>query len=135
MSTLHRFVAAASVVLSFATGCASCAQQGVGVIQGPINDPSNRTLRRDMLALGVSQFCSEAQKHSAPLKMNDDQPVVGRFFPRQCTAKTLDNGDLSVSLAGEGYAWTNVSKKVTFGMTAAAVYDQDFLMSGPTLYA
>lgn len=129
------FAAIASVVVSFGSGCASCAQNSLGVIQGPINDPSNHTLRRDMLAFGLSKFCGEMVKHSAPLKLNEDQPVIGRFYPQTCTSKQLENGDLFVTFGGRGYAWTNLSKKITFTMDGQVVYDEDFLMDGSTMYA
>lgn len=134
-ASLFRFSLAAAVVLSFGSGCASCAQQGLGVIQGPLNDPSNRQLRRDILAFGLQQFCGELVKHSAPLKLSDDQPTIGRFFPQTCTSKQLDNGDLFVTFGGQGYAWTNLSKKITFTMDGSVVYDQDFIMDGSTMYA
>ncbi len=116
-------------------GCASCAQSYLGVMPGVINDPSNRTLRREILSFGIGQFCTELVKHSAPLKLADDQPAIGRFFPTACSTKTLDNGDLLVSLGGDGYAWTNLTKKVTFDMTGTLEYDQDFQMDGSTMYA
>jgi hypothetical protein len=116
-------------------GCASCAQSYLGVMPGVINDPSNRTLRREILSFGIGQFCTELVKHSAPLKLADDQPAIGRFFPTTCSTKTLENGDLLVSLGGDGYAWTNLTKKVTFDMTGTLEYDQDFQMDGSTMYA
>ena len=47
----------------------------------------------------------------------------------------LPNGDLFVQFAGDGYAWTNLSKKVTFTMDGTLTYDVDFLMDGCTAYA
>jgi hypothetical protein len=116
-------------------GCTSCAQSYLGIMPGAINDPANRTLRREILSYGIGQFCTELQKHSAPLKLADDQPAIGRFFPKTCTAKALQNGDLLVSLTGDGYGWTNLSKKVTFEMSGTIEYDQDFQLDGSTMYA
>ena len=116
-------------------GCASCAQSYLGIMPGTINDPSNRTLRREILSYGIGQFCTELMKHSAPLKLADDQPAIGRFFPSSCDAKKLPDGDLQVTLGGDGYAWTNLSKKVTFDMTGTIEYDQDFQLDGSTMYA
>ncbi len=45
------------------------------------------------------------------------------------------NGDLVVTLGGDGYAWTNLSKKVTFDMSGTIEYDQDFQLDGSTMYA
>jgi hypothetical protein len=116
-------------------GCSSCAQSYLGIMPGAINDPANRTLRREILAYGIGQFCTELQKHSAPLKLADDQPAIGRFFPKTCTTKALENGDMLVSLTGEGYGWTNLSKKATFEMSGTIEYDQDFQLDGSTMYA
>ncbi len=129
------FVVIAAVWLSFGSGCAGCAQSSLSVIQGPLNDPTNRTLRRDMLAFGLSQFCTEMVKHSAPLKLNEDQPVIGRFYPANCTSKQLPNGDIFMTFGGRGYAWTNLSKKISFTTDGQLVYDEDFLMDGSTMYA
>lgn len=105
------------------------------MISGPINDPSNRSLRRDILAFGIKQFCPEMVRHSAPLKLVEDSPAIGRFYPRTCTQQTLENGDLFVQFSGAGYAYTNVSKKITFQMAGTVTYDPDFSMDGSTMYA
>lgn len=117
------------------SGCASCGQSTLGALSGPVNDPGNRTLRRQILAYGIGEFCTEMLKHDAPLKLAEDQPVIGRFYPHSCQAKELSNGDLFVSFAGSGYAWTNVSKKLAFDMNGGVEYNQDFLMDGSTMYA
>ncbi len=102
---------------------------------GTINDPSNRTLRREILQHGIGEFCTELQKHSAPLKLADDQPAIGRFFPTTCQTKQTADGNLVVALSGDGYGWTNLSKKVTFDMSGTIEYDQDFQLDGSTMYA
>jgi hypothetical protein len=117
------------------SGCASCGQSFLGVISGPINDPSNRSLRRDILSFGIKQFCPEMVHHNAPLKLQEDTPAIGRFYPRTCTQQMLENGDLFVQLSGVGYAYTNVSKKISFQMSGTVTYDPDFLMDGGTMYA
>lgn len=126
---------ACAVLLGSGAGCAGCGQCALGALQGPINDPSNRALRRDILAYGIKQFCPEMVKHNAPLQLQADAPAIGRFFPRACAQQTLENGDLYVQFSGVGYAWTNVSKKVSFTMEGTVAYDPDFLMDGCTAYA
>lgn len=121
-----------------APGCASCAGTGqglLGIMPGAINDPGNRSLRRAILQYGLDQFCQQMLEHNAPLTLAADSPNIGRFYPRTCAQKQLDNGDLVVSFGGEGYAFTNVSKKVTFQSSGTVEYDQDFLMDGSTMYA
>lgn len=121
-----------------APGCASCAGTGqgmLGIMPGAINDPGNRSMRRAILQYGLDQFCQQMTTHNAPLTLSPDSPNIGRFYPRTCAQRQLDNGDLVVSFSGEGYAFTNVSKKVTFQSSGTVEYDQDFLMDGSTMYA
>jgi hypothetical protein len=109
------------------TACAACGPSAIcTAVSGPINDPSNRTLRRNLMAFGLGQFCTQMTTREAPLKLAADAPIIGRFYPQQCTQQTLDNGDLWVQFSGFGYAYTNLSKKVTFTSAATIQYNQDF---------
>jgi hypothetical protein len=92
--------------------------------RGTINQPENRSMRRALLTKAMGDFCDQMKSRSAPLKLNADSPVIGRFFPNQCAAKEGDN--LEVAFAGYGYAWTNVTKKITFTGGGAAAYRYDF---------
>jgi hypothetical protein len=103
-----------------------CGPSSVCKWGGPINDPSNRTLRRDILSYGLAEFCREMLTHNAPLKLAPDAPVIGRFYPQHCQQQKLDNGDLRVSFDGMGYAFTELSRKVTFTSSATIQYDEDF---------
>lgn len=126
-----------AVMPALASGC-SCTgagQRALGMIAGPINDPGNRSLRRSILSWGLDVFCKEMLKRNAPLKLVEESPVIGRFYPTQCTQRELDGGDLFVAFSGQGYAYTNVSKKLSFASTGTVRYDQDFQMDGSTLYA
>jgi hypothetical protein len=104
----------------------ACSPNAVCKLGGPINDPSNRTLRRNIMSFGLSQFCQQMTTRNAPLTLAPDPSVVGRFFPQHCTQQTLDNGDLWVHFDGFGYAWTNLSRKATFTSAATIQYNQDF---------
>jgi hypothetical protein len=104
----------------------ACSPNAICKIAGPINDPSNRTLRRSIMSFGLGAFCSRITTHSAPLTISPDAAVIGRFFPQHCVQRVLDNGDLWVQFDGFGYAWTNLSRKVTFTSTATIQYNQDF---------
>jgi hypothetical protein len=114
------------VALLTAPGCTSCGQSVLCAIRGPINDPSNYGLRRSIMGMGLKEFCHEMTSHNAPLKLLDTAPVTGRFYPQHCTQKELDNGDLYVEFDGVGYAWTALSKKISFSMSGAVDYNQDF---------
>jgi len=107
----------------------------LGVIDGPINDPDNRSLRRAIMAFGLKEFCHEMTTHDAPLKSSEDSPVSGRFFPTTCAERETSDGNLDVTFGGSGYAWTNISKKLSFTSSGSIEYDQDFLMDGSTMYA
>lgn len=75
---------------------------------------------------GLDQFCQQMPRHNAPLKLTADAPIIGRFYPQHCQQQELENGDLWVHFDGFGYAWTNLSKKVTFTSAATITYNQDF---------
>lgn len=81
-------------------------------------------MRRSMLRKAMGDFCKQMTTRNAPLKLSVDSPIIGRFYPTQCTANESDL--LSVSFSGYGYAWTNVTKKITFTGAGAAAYRYDF---------
>jgi len=95
-------------------------------VRGPINAPSNYSLRRAIMAHGLGEFCHEMLTHNTPLSLLPGAPTVGRFFPKTCTQATLPNGDLFIQFEGIGYAFTPLSKKLTFSVSGAVEYDQDF---------
>jgi hypothetical protein len=80
-----------------------------------------------MLRKGMGDFCKHMLEHDAPLRLAPESPVIGRFYPTQCNAPEGD--DLNVTFAGYGYAYTNLSKKMTFTANAAALYRYDFLVT------
>jgi hypothetical protein len=126
--SLARLPSAACVALAAAglALAAACSPNAVCKLGGPINDPSNRTLRRSIMGYGLGQFCQQMTTRNAPLTLAPDPNVIGRFFPQHCTQQVLDNGDLWVHFDGFGYAWTALSRKVTFTSAATIQYNQDF---------
>jgi hypothetical protein len=125
-------LAAAATLCATAAGCS--AQGLVALMPGVINDPRNRTLRRELMSFGSGEFCKEATQRGAPLRINPDDPIVGRFFAKDCTYRELDNGDVFVQIRGEGYGWAQASGRVGFRAAAAIQYNQDFLVDGSTMY-
>lgn len=117
------------LLVGAAVSLAGCPESAVCTFRGSINDPANRTMRRSLMNKGLGEFCTRMRGRSVPLRMYPESPAVGRFFPQDCARKELDNGDQYVEFAGFGYAYTNVSKKLTFTMSAAVEYNQDFLVS------
>jgi hypothetical protein len=96
-----------------------------------INEPENLTMRRSLLRKGMGDFCQQMTSRSAPLRLSPDSPVIGRFFPTACNAS--QDEQLYAEFGGFGYGWTNVTKRVTFTMSGAALYRYDFtvLEDGP----
>lgn len=113
---------------------ASCGQSALALMPGVVNDPQNLSLRREILRYATSSMCTEMLRRSVPLKLRDEDPVTGRFFPSSCYAQDLNNEHLLVQFGGRGYAWTNITKRLGFEAGGAIEYDQDFLMDGSTMY-
>jgi hypothetical protein len=125
-------------------GCAACERAGMvglSLMGGTINDPANKSLRRGMMAFALDRACQEMMMRPAALREGGElsgsatNPTNGRFFPRSCVQSEAPNGDLVMSFAGVGYSYAAGVHKVTFEASATVQFDQDFLMSGDTMYA
>lgn len=106
-------------------GAASMSLLGPGVI----NNPKNKSLRFDILKFGLDRFCFEMTRRGAPLKLSDDQPVVGRFFADTCSQTVLDDErrkSIIVQYTGKGYGWTNLTGRIGFTAAGLAEYAPDF---------
>lgn len=119
-------IAFAVAIATGASAATACSPNSICALAGPINDPSNRSLRRSLMSFGLGQFCQQMTARDTPLTLAPNAPIVGRFFPQHCIQQVLDNGDLWVQFDGFGYAWTSLSRKVTFTSTATIQYNQDF---------
>jgi hypothetical protein len=113
---------------------ASCGQVALAIMPGVVNDPSNRSLRRALFSYAVDEICSEALKRSLALKLRDEDPTIGRFFPTSCQLQQLENDNLFIHFEGHGYAWTNVTGRMGFQASAAVEYDHDFVIEDGTMY-
>jgi hypothetical protein len=114
---------------------------GTGAINvlsaGVINDPSNKSLRFDLLKFGLEQFCSEMQRRGLALKMRDGDPNIGRFSATSCQSQVLDEPNrqtILIRFAGRGYAWTNVTQRVGFEAQGLVEYAPDFRMHNDAMY-
>ena len=104
---------------------------------GVVNNPKNKSLRFDILKFGLERFCLEMTRRGVPLKLSDDQPVLGRYFADNCNSQVLDDEQRKsfvVQYSGKGYAWTNLSKRVGFKAAGLIEYAPDFLMHEGALY-
>lgn len=93
--------------------------------RGTINEPENLSMRRSLLRKGMGDVCKQMLSRSAPLRLANDSPVIGRFFPTQCAANDQD-GNLYMQFSGVGYGYTNVTKKMSFTTSGAALFRYDF---------
>jgi len=128
------FVRLASLVFCSSFVGASCGQTSLAVMPGVINNPQNLTLRRGIFSFAQGEICKEVKKRSLPLKLREEDPATGRFFPGTCATQELATGNLFLQFGGYGYAWTNLTKRMGFDASAAVEYQHDFLMDGSTMY-
>lgn len=113
---------------------ASCGSSAIGLMPGVINDPHNLSLRRSLLNYGLGQVCDEIRARSMPLRLGEQEPVAGRFFPTRCASRDIGGGVVTVEITGHGYVWTERSLRLGFEAAAAVNYDIDFLLDGSTMY-
>jgi hypothetical protein len=74
-------------------------------------------------------------KRGAPLRLADGAPVVGRFFPAGCQSVLNDERQtVTLQFSGDGYAWTPITKRISFTCTATVEYKPDFHKDGGTVY-
>ncbi len=119
-----------AVLLSGCPSKESVGSNAIGVLgPGVINNPKNKSLRFDILKFGLDRFCFEMTRRGAPLKLSDDQPVLGRFFADSCNQTILDDEtrkSLVVQYSGKGYGWTNLSGRIGFTASGLIEYAPDF---------
>lgn len=110
-----------AVASAFTAGC-SC--NPACQFRGTMNEPDKLSMRRAMLRKAMGDVCKQMTSRNVPLRMSNDAPVIGRYYPKQCNAN--ETGELALSFAGFGYGWTNLTKKLTFTSGASASYKYDF---------
>ena len=138
----HRLVAFALLTLGLLLPSCAGMAQGTGasvlaIMPGVINRADNKSLRFAMLKYGLDTFCQEMLKRGAPLKLADDQPSVGRFYPQHCDTRLIDeeaNRSFLVQFSGAGYAFTNITQRIGFDASGVVEYDPDFLLDDATMY-
>jgi len=116
----------AALILLAMVGAGCSSASIASLMPGVLNDPGNRTLRRELLGFGTKSVCEEMLKRGVPLRLNDGDPSIGRFYMKQCASRSLDNDDLFIQFGGLGYAWSNITKRIGFEASAGIDYDPDF---------
>ncbi len=134
MQRTSLFVRLCSLAFAASFVGASCGQSSLALLPGVVNNPANLSLRRGIFGFAQSQICTELKKRSVPLQLRPDEPATGRFFPNSCATQELANGNIFVQFGGYGYAWTNLTKRITFDANAAIEYQHDFLMNDSSMY-
>jgi hypothetical protein len=122
-------------------GCkvdARSSKDAVGIVgKGVVNSPSNKSLRFDLIRFGLRQFCDELLLGGAPIRLSDDQPVVGRYFATSCEAKTLDDRDRRTIIAkfgGHGFAYNAATGRLGFQAGGLIEVAPDFRIHESALY-
>jgi hypothetical protein len=90
-----------------------------------------------MLKFGLESFCHEMLKGGAPLKMADDEPVIGRFFAAGCQSQILDEEQRKsfiVQYQGKGYGFAGPVGRVGFDAAGLIEYAPDFQLHDGTMY-
>ena len=97
---------------------------------------SSPWLRWKIFAMfGAGRLCDEMTKRGAPLRLADGAPVIGRFFPSGCQSIVNDDRQtVTLQFSGDGYAWTPITKRISFTSTATVEYKPDFHKDGGTVY-
>ena len=94
-------------------------------------------MRFDLIRWGVEQFCNELTQTGTPLRLSDDQPVIGRYYAKQCSATILDGDSSEKMLArfsGEGFAWTLATGRIGFSAPTLMELAPDFRIYQRSVY-
>jgi hypothetical protein len=134
VASRRSFASAGAMAFSLSFVGASCGPSALGLMPEVVNDPHNLSLRRALLAYGMGNVCDEIRGRYMPLRLGDEEPVAGRFFPTACTAKEMPDHTLYVQIGGHGYVWTEQAQRIGFEAGAAVAYDVDFLLHGSSTY-
>jgi hypothetical protein len=132
--TVARRLAALSLLVASAAG-AGCSSQGLlAIMPGVVNDPSNYTLRQEILAKATPELCGELLARNIPIRLRDEDPGSGRMVPQSCQVRPIANGNLQVDFSARGWAWTNVTKRVGLQATASVEYETDFRLQDGSMW-
>lgn len=122
-------------------GCQVDAKTGKGAATvigaGIVNDPRNTSLRFAMLEYGLQEFCHQLLVSGVPLRLDDDQPVIGRFFAESCQAKSIDQSmdkTIVTQFGGRGYAWTIGTGRLGFRAQGLLELRPDFRVYDGAMY-
>jgi hypothetical protein len=128
-------------LLPYGAACSNRESLGLSALSvvsaGVVNDPSNKSLRFDLLEYGLERFCVEMRRRGAPIELSDTEPVLGRFFADGCQSQVIDEAErqsVIVRFSGRGYVYTNVTERLGFASTGLIEYAADFQQWQDSLY-
>jgi hypothetical protein len=130
-ATLALAVSACQVDTKTGKGAATIVGRGI------VNDPKNTSLRFGMIEFGLHEFCHQLLSTGAPMRLDDDQPVIGRFFADSCQAKSIDDtahNTIMAQFGGRGYAWTLGTGRLGFRARGLLELKPDFRVYDGAMY-
>lgn len=84
---------------------------------------------------GAQKVCPKVLSSGAPLRIDPNGPIIGRFFPNDCQQRVDDARQImTLSFAGTGFAWTPIAGRIGFRASATVEYRMDFRMESDALY-
>lgn len=84
---------------------------------------------------GASRMCPEMLKTGIPLRLQNGQPAIGRFFPNQCSYAVDDNRrTVAVSFAGTGYGYMTPAKRIGFTVSGSVELRPSIQLAGDKAY-
>jgi len=90
-----------------------------------------------LIRFGLKQFCDELLLGGAPIRISDDQPVVGRYFASHCEARSLDEPGRDTIIAkfeGNGFAYSAATGRLGFRAGGLIEVAPDFRIHESALY-
>jgi hypothetical protein len=109
--------------------CTAC-----GLFRGAVN--ASPGLRWWLFSnFGAGRICPEMLKQGVGLRLSQNAPTVGRYFPTSCQHQVNEQQQtITVQFAGTGYAWTPLAGRVGFSAEAAVEYRMDFNLTDDATY-
>ncbi|MFO0587462.1 MAG: hypothetical protein U0441_07980 [Polyangiaceae bacterium] len=84
---------------------------------------------------GASRTCPEMLKTGIPLRLQNGNPAIGRFFPTQCSYMVDDSRrTLAVSFAGTGYGYMSPAKRIGFTVSGTIELRPSMQIAGDKVY-
>lgn len=84
---------------------------------------------------GAQKVCPKILSSGAPLRIEPNGPIIGRFFPSECQQRINEaTQTMTLAFVGTGFAWTPIAGRVGFRATATVEYRMDFRMESDALY-